>query len=468
MAEVATAGPERGGAGEAASALPALTRAEPSGEAAASQPPLPDVVPGSQAESMASRTFELRALLRASVERVIEVFRCWDDDDSGAIDRREFRRALRALVPDVTGAECDLLFETFDADGSGSIDFRELNRQLRRGAEEDLCDRVVIDKLGNVLHVNLGGSTALEMASSNRFALRKGERAHKRHTALPASQKLVAGPLSVKQQLRAILGANAVRVIDLFRDWDDDSSGTIDKKEFRRAVATLGYDAPRAEVEALFADLDADGSGEIDYSELNAALRAGADVVLDEALRAGAAGEIVLRAKNRTSAVDRLQTARAAASDPDPLAALRRAAVGGMTVSPRSFQKAQQIFAADLCANQKSVRPPTTNVWADIATRRPPWAAPSPRAAKDGEGGGGSLRATAQSSTPRGGLWLGAEARKLRDDAAEQRLEAGAGRLLAGARATLQERMEAANALLRGHGGGSPLRSPHDTGAHRG
>ena len=132
MAEVATAGPERGGAGEAASALPALTRAEPSGEAAASQPPLPDVVPGSQAESMASRTFELRALLRASVERVIEVFRCWDDDDSGAIDRREFRRALRALVPDVTGAECDLLFETFDADSSGSIDFRELNRQLRR------------------------------------------------------------------------------------------------------------------------------------------------------------------------------------------------------------------------------------------------------------------------------------------------------------------------------------------------
>ena len=38
-------------------------------------------------------------------------------------------------------------------------------------------------------------------------------------------------------QLRGALTKNAVRVIELFRDWDDDGSGTITKKEFVKAMA---------------------------------------------------------------------------------------------------------------------------------------------------------------------------------------------------------------------------------------
>ena len=56
-----------------------------------------------------------------------------------------------------------------------------------------------------------------------------------------------------------------MRVMDLFRDWDDDGNGTIDKKEFRRAIAALGYAAPRAEIDGLFDKFDADRSGEIEY-----------------------------------------------------------------------------------------------------------------------------------------------------------------------------------------------------------
>ena len=40
----------------------------------------------------------------------------------------------------------------------------------------------------------------------------------------------------VQEQLRQILIDNAVRVIDLFRDWDDDGNGKVDKKEFRKAM----------------------------------------------------------------------------------------------------------------------------------------------------------------------------------------------------------------------------------------
>ena len=40
-----------------------------------------------------------------------------------------------------------------------------------------------------------------------------------------------------------------VRVIDLFREWDEDGDGTVSKKEFRKAMPLLGFDAPRAQAD---------------------------------------------------------------------------------------------------------------------------------------------------------------------------------------------------------------------------
>jgi Ca2+-binding EF-hand superfamily protein len=39
-----------------------------------------------------------------------------------------------------------------------------------------------------------------------------------------------------------------VRVIDLFREWDEDGSGTVSKKEFRKAMPMLGLQLPEKEV----------------------------------------------------------------------------------------------------------------------------------------------------------------------------------------------------------------------------
>ena len=35
-----------------------------------------------------------------------------------------------------------------------------------------------------------------------------------------------------------------MRVIDLFREWDEDGDGTVSKKEFRKAIVHLGLEAP--------------------------------------------------------------------------------------------------------------------------------------------------------------------------------------------------------------------------------
>ena len=50
------------------------------------------------------------------------------------------------------------------------------------------------------------------------------------------------------------------------RLWDGE------QKEFRKAIAALGYDAPKPDVDEVFTLFDADGSGEVSLKELKAAL----------------------------------------------------------------------------------------------------------------------------------------------------------------------------------------------------
>ena len=70
----------------------------------------------------------------------------------------------------------------------------------------------------------------------NRHALRKragGRRGAREGTATHLSASAEA---SVAEQLRDVLQANHVRVVDLFREWDTDKNGVIDQVEFRDAI----------------------------------------------------------------------------------------------------------------------------------------------------------------------------------------------------------------------------------------
>ena len=73
--------------------------------------------------------------------------------------------------------------------------------------------------------------------------------------------------------LTLLLEKNGARVADLFSMWDADGSGTVSKREFRKAMPLLGFDAPKKEIDALFDQFDPDGSGEVDYKELSKLLR---------------------------------------------------------------------------------------------------------------------------------------------------------------------------------------------------
>ncbi len=75
------------------------------------------------------------------------------------------------------------------------------------------------------------------------------------------------------EQLREALSKNAVRILDLFREWDADGDGEISKKEFRKAMPKLGFEVPLNVIDELFDSADPDGSGVIDLKELQKMLR---------------------------------------------------------------------------------------------------------------------------------------------------------------------------------------------------
>ena len=78
---------------------------------------------------------------------------------------------------------------------------------------------------------------------------------------------------NVAVELRDALTKNAKRVVDLFREWDEDGDGNVSKKEFRKAIPLIVQDVPKAAVDQLFDDWDPDKSGMISLAELIKKLR---------------------------------------------------------------------------------------------------------------------------------------------------------------------------------------------------
>ena len=72
---------------------------------------------------------------------------------------------------------------------------------------------------------------------------------------------------------RQVLAKNALRLEAMFKEWDEDGDGTVNKKEWRKAMPAIGIQTSDAMLDRLFDTFDEDGSGEIDFEELRAALR---------------------------------------------------------------------------------------------------------------------------------------------------------------------------------------------------
>ena len=192
-------------------------------------------------------SYSLCDALQRSSSKVIDLFKTWDEDGSGEVDKKEFRRAIKSMGFDffANDAEIDMVFEGFDLDSSGTITYKELNTALRK--------------------IKPPPTRALRRTEDKKNS--------KSRSAFDSAVQLnMDSDVPIQEQIVELMQKHRVQVIKLFQDWDDDGNGEVSKKEFRKAIAALGVNAPANELNALFDTFDTDKSGSLEYKELQKVL----------------------------------------------------------------------------------------------------------------------------------------------------------------------------------------------------
>ena len=251
------------------------------------------------------------------VEQMDALFDQIDINRSGTLDPNELQKVLRAgygeVIPERLQAggagEIKLKAEnaiavrkaavraphqatahsTFEysslAGGSGTALFRSFRGGdlVKEGTEGRKLTNLKID-LGKVA----AGDDELLLRTSSSFAGSGGGDGATAGGGLLAAAPATPGSpstadVAVARALRAELQRQAVRVIDLFRDWDLNGDGVVSRREFVRGVGVLGLPGGDGAAGLLFDSWDADLSGTLEIREINHVLRRGQEM-------AGAAG----------------------------------------------------------------------------------------------------------------------------------------------------------------------------------
>merc|ERR1712166_1629709 len=91
------------------------------------------------------------------VEEVREVFGLFDADNSGAIDCRELKGAMRALGFEVKAEELKKMVEDIDSGGNGTVEFKEFMGMMtgkmgEKDSREDLVEAVDDEELQDMIN----------------------------------------------------------------------------------------------------------------------------------------------------------------------------------------------------------------------------------------------------------------------------------------------------------------------------
>jgi len=163
-------------------------------------------------------------------EKLLSFFATWDTNNDGFICRAELHKSLPLVGIAADKTITDALFDTMDYQTSGKIPLDHLQSCLCWAMKSNT-------KKSGILHVSFDDETP------------------------------------VHEQIRDALTQNAMRVIDLFREFDENGDGEISQDEFSKALPMLGVPADKAQATRVFDDFDVDSSGAISFREFNKLLR---------------------------------------------------------------------------------------------------------------------------------------------------------------------------------------------------
>lgn len=192
--------------------------------------------------------------------RIKDAFSEMDINNSGGLSPLEFMSVFMKLGAQISREQMSQLFKHVDDDGSGDITLVELRRHIRRRrtiAKRDgmnrLAERVVIE-----------GGTKFKTVQFTDY---------EKYTSIEAAN-LVLMQIQKAVQLNPELNLKTV-----FRNYDSDGGGSIDKIEFNGVLLAFHIQLTDKEVNNVFDIFDPEGDGDISYLEFVYAVKNRADFI---------------------------------------------------------------------------------------------------------------------------------------------------------------------------------------------
>lgn len=167
-------------------------------------------------------------------------FRAFDNDHSGTLKKKEFRNVLASLGYPMDEQQAENLFHTVDSDRSGKLDEREFVQwwvYYKAQLPAPQCMQVPIPQ------------------QFQRQAFNYGQPYNR---GMPFQPPMGLDPQAQQRFTEAST---------MFRQYDQDNSGQLKKKEFRFALRGFGYYISEDDANRLFATVDKDATGKLDERE---------------------------------------------------------------------------------------------------------------------------------------------------------------------------------------------------------
>ena len=178
------------------------------------------------------------------VSVLLEVFRERDVDNSGTLDKDEFKALMRQINLNLSDKDADVLFRHSDVDGSGVLEFSEF-----------------FNKFG--------------MNSTSRSPRRRSHSSGIRHAlaSLWSAQRVKMEDELKGENMNSLSSDEILKVIqdrvdqnsamEVFQMFDENRNGRLDTKEFRNAMKHLHINATELQAEDLITKINAEQGSEM-------------------------------------------------------------------------------------------------------------------------------------------------------------------------------------------------------------
>merc|ERR1711871_1507022 len=183
--------------------------------------------------------------VEAKSRNIAVTFRNFDEDKSGSVDYDEFRKGLMHLGVEMTDSDFAKLLAVVDNDKSGCINYQEFVEDLKHADEQT------------------GGFLGDPQAQKKNLTARVSivEPAPVVRAAAGRSSS------SILQQIADKVEQKSKNIRVVFRNFDEDKSGSVDTHEFRKGLEHIGIVLTDVDFQTLLDVVDNDKSGTIDYNE---------------------------------------------------------------------------------------------------------------------------------------------------------------------------------------------------------